>query len=168
MGMRLFASAYWKCTETACISEEKTNIKFVFSESLIEDDLSEFSLVNCIILQLFLCILGSKDQITNFITHHNHQAGIQHIGFMCTSDIKDAVRTTKANGAQFLQPCREYYLKVSRKDENIGIFLFSDITKENNGRVIEEANENVDELAKLGILLDNEAETAEISQCKKR
>jgi len=38
MGMRLFASEYWKCAETACINEKLSNLKFVFAESLIESD----------------------------------------------------------------------------------------------------------------------------------
>ncbi|CAF1556024.1 unnamed protein product, partial [Rotaria magnacalcarata] len=61
------------------------------------------------------------------------------MGFTCTDNIKHAVRITKANGAQFLSRLADYYLQ------------------ENNGRVIEEAAENISELAELGILLDNEA-----------
>lgn len=52
MGMRLFASAYWKCAETACISEKKANITFVFSESLIEGDSSEFNRENDVVLTI--------------------------------------------------------------------------------------------------------------------
>jgi hypothetical protein len=95
MGMRLFASEYWKCAETACVNGTISTLKFVFVESLIEND--------------------SKDQITTFIAQHNNQAGVQHLGFTCVKDIKDVVRITKANGAQFLTPCADYYLKVCRK-----------------------------------------------------
>ncbi len=39
--MRLFASNYWKCAETACVNENISNLKFVFAESLIDDDSSK-------------------------------------------------------------------------------------------------------------------------------
>ncbi len=55
------------------------------------------------------------DQITTFITQHKNQAGIQHIGFTCMKNIKDVVRITKTNGAQFLIPCKNYYFKVCIK-----------------------------------------------------
>jgi len=84
-------------------------------------------------------IPDSTDQITTFISQHQNQAGLQHIGFSCTKNIKEVVRITKANGAQFLSPCSNYYLK------------------ENNGRVIEAAGEILNDLAELGILLDDEA-----------
>jgi hypothetical protein len=42
MGMRLFAGEYWKCAETACVNEKFSNLKFVFSESLIENDSSKY------------------------------------------------------------------------------------------------------------------------------
>jgi hypothetical protein len=38
MGMRLFASEYWKCAETGCVNGKFSNLKFVFSESLIENN----------------------------------------------------------------------------------------------------------------------------------
>ncbi len=41
MGMRLFANEYWKCAETACINGKMSNLKFVFSESLIENNSSK-------------------------------------------------------------------------------------------------------------------------------
>jgi len=41
MGMRLFANEYWKCAETACINGKMLNLKFVFSESLIENNSSK-------------------------------------------------------------------------------------------------------------------------------
>ncbi len=94
MGMRLFASEYWKCAEIGCTNEKISNLKFVFAESLID---------------------GSTDQITTFITQHKNQAGIQHLGFTCMKNIKDIVRITKKNGAQFLTPCINYYLKVCIK-----------------------------------------------------
>ncbi|CAM4787906.1 unnamed protein product [Rotaria magnacalcarata] len=116
VGMRLFASEYWKCAETACVNGKKLKYKIGF------------------------CLFpGSADQITTFLNKHKGQAGIQHMGFTCTDNIKHAVRITKANGAQFLSRLADYYLQ------------------ENNGRVIEEAAENISELAELGILLDNEA-----------
>ncbi|UJR21201.1 hypothetical protein I4U23_024298 [Adineta vaga] len=132
MGMRLFASEYWKCAETACINDTFSNLKFVFSESLIDSNSK------------------SRDQITTFIAQHQNQAGIQHIAFTCINNIKDTVRITKANGAQFLQACEDYYLK------------------ENNGHVIEAAGENVNELAVLGILLDNENGADDESSAKQR
>ncbi|CAF4047605.1 unnamed protein product, partial [Rotaria magnacalcarata] len=117
VGMRLFASEYWKCAETACVNGKKLKCKIGF------------------------CLFpGSSDQIATFINKHKGQAGIiQHMGFTCTDNIKHAVRITKANGAQLLSRLADYYLQ------------------ENNGRVIEEAAENISELAELGILLDNEA-----------
>lgn len=36
--MRLFASEYWKCAETACMDGDLSNLKFVFAESLITND----------------------------------------------------------------------------------------------------------------------------------
>jgi 4-hydroxyphenylpyruvate dioxygenase-like putative hemolysin len=80
----------------------------------------------------------STDQITTFISQHQNQAGLQHIGFFCMKNIKEVVRITKTNGAQFLSPCLNYYFK------------------ENNGLVIEAAGEIVSDLAELGILLDDE------------
>ena len=56
---------------------------------------------------------GGKDQITTFIQQHDQQAGIQHLGFTCTVNIKDAVRMTQRRGAQYLTPMPKYYLKVS-------------------------------------------------------
>ena len=35
--MRLFASEYWKCAETACMDGGLSNLKFVFAESLLTD-----------------------------------------------------------------------------------------------------------------------------------
>jgi hypothetical protein len=40
-GMRLFASEYWKCAETACINTNMSNLKFVLAESLIDSDSSK-------------------------------------------------------------------------------------------------------------------------------
>jgi 4-hydroxyphenylpyruvate dioxygenase-like putative hemolysin len=57
---------------------------------------------------------GSSDQITTFIAKHNGQAGIQHMALTCTNGIKEVVRTTKANGAQFLAPCLSYYSQVCK------------------------------------------------------
>ncbi|CAF4704260.1 unnamed protein product [Rotaria sp. Silwood1] len=128
MGMRLFASEYWKCAETACVNGKTSNLKLVFAESLIESDSS------------------LMDQITIFIAQHKNQAGVQHLGFKCVDNIKDVVRITKANGAQFLSPLTNYYLK------------------ENNGHVIEEAGEDVNELAELGILLDDEDDNCDRSK----
>lgn len=107
-----------------------------------------------------MILLVLKDQITSFITQHKNQSGIQHIGFVCADNIKDAVRTTKANGAQFLSPLAGYYLKVSRRSKQvIKIFdLVFIVIKENNGHVIEDVGENVAELAELGILLDDEVD----------
>lgn len=92
--MRLFASEYWKCAETACVSGKSSSLKFVFAESLVDDNEK------------------STDQIKTFITKHRHQSGIQHVGFLCAKDIKESVRMAKDNGAQFLIPCSDYYLKV--------------------------------------------------------
>lgn len=55
----------------------------------------------------------TPDQITTFIRQHKGQAGIQHLGFSCFADIKDAVRRTKLDGAQYLAPMSQYYLRVS-------------------------------------------------------
>ncbi|CAF2411176.1 unnamed protein product [Rotaria sp. Silwood2] len=131
-GMRLFASQYWKCAETACINEKTSNLKLVFAESLIENDSSKM------------------DQIRTFIAQHKNQAGVQHVGFKSVNNIKDVVRITKANGAQFLSPLGNYYLN------------------ENNGHVIEAAGENVSELAELGILLDDEDANIEKSKLNKK
>ncbi|CAM4890605.1 unnamed protein product [Rotaria socialis] len=132
VGMRLFASEFWKCAETAVVNEKKSNVKLVFGESLIENG------------------SGSSDQITTFIRKHKGQAGIQHIAFTCIDNIKHAVLIAKANGAQFLSPLADYY------------------RQENNGRKIEEAGENVSELAELGILLDDEADDCNILCSNKR
>ena len=43
MGMRLFANEYWKCSETACIDQKNSNLKFVFGESLAESNLNKKS-----------------------------------------------------------------------------------------------------------------------------
>lgn len=122
LGMRLFASEYWKCSEVGCFSENSSNLKFVFAESLIDDNQK------------------SSDQIKRFLSQHQNQSGIQHIGFLCAKNIKESVRIAKINGAEFLTPCSDYYLK------------------ENNGHVIESVGENLKELADLGILLDNEGD----------
>jgi len=124
--MRLFASEYWKCSETGCFNNE-LSLKFVFAESLISDQQK------------------SSDQIKRFLSQHKNQSGIQHIGFFCAKNIKESVRIAQANGAEFLTPCANYYLR------------------ENNGNTIESVGENIDELAELGILLDNECDQSEIA-----
>jgi 4-hydroxyphenylpyruvate dioxygenase-like putative hemolysin len=95
-----------------------------------------------------------------FINQHNNQAGVQHLGFTCVNNIKDVVRITKDNGAQFLTPCASYYLKVWIKLRFILINLL--LIKENNGLMIETAGENLSELAELGILLDDEADKSKL------
>ena len=107
------------------------------------------------------------DQITKFIAHHNHQAGIQHIGFTCLSDIKDAVRIARLQGAQFLIPSPHYYLKVcnSCRSDDPSMIL---VLQENNGRSIETAGENPAELAELGILLDSETGASGSSESERR
>lgn len=40
-GMRLFASEYWKCSETACVNDASSSLKFVFSESLLKNNTGE-------------------------------------------------------------------------------------------------------------------------------
>ncbi|CAF2777467.1 unnamed protein product [Rotaria sp. Silwood2] len=90
MGMRMFSSVYWKCSETGC-GDAVSKLKFVFAESLIDPD------------------SDSSDQITTFIARHNGQPGLQHIAFTCINSIKEVVRLAKANGAQFLSPCSSYY-----------------------------------------------------------
>ena len=110
---------------------------------------------------------GSTDQITNFIARHNHQAGIQHIGFTCVHDIKVAVRIARIQGAQFLIPSSHYYAKVCegfRLVEPSAIHLL----QENNGRAIEAASENPVELAELGILLDSETDESCSSEAERR
>lgn len=113
MGMRLFASEYWKCAETACINQSTSNLKFVFAESLIDSNFPNKYPNTFFLSSTFF--KDSRDQITTFITQHNNQAGIQHLGFTCIKNINDAVRVAKANGAQFLTPCANYYLKVTIK-----------------------------------------------------
>ena len=113
MGMRLFASEYWKCAETACVDSGLSNLKFVFAESLLTDGSSNWKSEGLKKkLSPDTLFKDSTDQITNFITRHNHQAGIQHIGFTCLNDIKDAVRIARVQGAQFLIPSPQYYFKV--------------------------------------------------------
>ncbi|CAF1270700.1 unnamed protein product [Adineta steineri] len=132
MGMRLFASEYWKCAETACMNDKQSNLKFVFAESLIDSN------------------SNSTDQITKFIANHKNQPGIQHLALYCMDNIKNAVRITKTNGAQYLLPCQDYYLK------------------ENNGYIIEATGENVSELAELGILLDDESDNQQELKSNKK
>lgn len=45
LGMRLFASEYWKCSETACVHADIPTLKFVFAESLIQSDSGQYK--NC-------------------------------------------------------------------------------------------------------------------------
>ena len=170
--MRLFASEYWKCSETACVDNRMSNVKFVFAESLLKQDssnlkepISEERSIQTIILLFFPDL---TDQINKFIYNHNGESGVQHVGFSCYKNITDAVKICKERGAEFLQPCLAYYSKVRKSIRFHRIVHFEHclFLQDNNGSIIEKLGENIDELANLGILLDEEIDPTNEKQVK--
>ncbi|CAF1611543.1 unnamed protein product [Rotaria sp. Silwood1] len=44
MGMRMFSSVYWKCSETGC-GDAASKLKFVFAESLIDPNSGNYQIL---------------------------------------------------------------------------------------------------------------------------
>ena len=83
-----------------------------------------------------------QSQIDEF-TQQYHGTGIQHVALI-TTNIIETVANMKANGVEFLDaPPATYYEGIRKKSE------------ERNGLI----TEDIDELAKLGILIDVEIES---------